>query len=216
MKTMKRMTLLFALMFLAGCSNASSSDLKPMISGSKPDSLAQPSKSTNPSGTEEKNILVTYFTWSNNTQDMASHIHDKTGGMLSQIVPVKPYPTTSYTQWGNSARDERDNDARPEIKDPLPKETVSRFDTVLIGFPIWWHTAPMIIGTFLESYTWNENVDIYPFFQGASNSNTEYYDNSMAFVRRCAKGTTVHEGLYTAYNNTARIDEYLTENELMK
>lgn len=166
--------------------------------------------------TEERKILIVYFTWSNNTEQIANAIHSKTGGTVYEIVPVNPYPSTSYTEWGYSARDERDNDARPPIKDLLPAEAVAQFDTILIGFPIWWHTAPMIIGTFLESYEWSADVDIYPFFQGASNSNSEYYDNSMAFVRRCAKGATVHEGLYTASSNTARINEYLTQNGLMK
>lgn len=165
---------------------------------------------------DERNILIVYFTWSNNTEQMANYIHDKTGGTMYKIVPVNPYPSTSYTEWGYSARDERDNDERPPIKDLLPAETVAQYDTILIGFPIWWHTAPMIIGTFLESYEWSADVDIYPFFQGASNSNSEYYDNSMAFVRRCAKGAIVHEGLYAASSNTSRINDYLTQNGLMK
>lgn len=164
---------------------------------------------------DERKILIVYFTWSNNTEQMANTIHDKIGGTMYEIVPVNPYPSTSYTEWGYSARDERDNDARPPIKDLLSAETVAQYDTILIGFPIWWHTAPMIIGTFLESYEWSADVDIYPFFQGASNSNSEYYDNSMAFVCRCAKGATVHEGLYAASSNTSRINEYLTRNGLI-
>lgn len=175
-----------------------------------PEEPTEPETPAEPS--DEANILVVYFTWSNNTEVMATYIHEQTGGTLHQIEPVVPYPDTPYTEWGYDARDERDNDARPPIKGPLTQEEVSQYDTILIGFPIWWHTAPMIIGTFLESYTWTADVDIYLFFQGASNSNSEYYDNSMSFVRRCAVGATVHEGLYASHRNTSAIDTYLAEN----
>lgn len=45
---------------------------------------------------------------------------------------------------------ERDENQRPAIAN-LP-EDLSGYDTIFIGYPIWWHTAPMIIGTFLENY----------------------------------------------------------------
>jgi len=70
----------------------------------------------------------------------------------------------------------------------------------------------MIIGTFLESYAWTDEVNIYPFFQGASNNNSEYYTNSMNFVRTCAQGAAVQEGLYAAASNTSAIDAYLAAN----
>lgn len=82
-------------------------------------------------------------------------------------------------------------------------------------FPIWWYTAPMVIGTFLEHYDWTAQDNIYPFFQGASNSNREYYDNSMSFVRGSAEGATVHDGLYCDEGATQTIDAYLSSNGLL-
>jgi len=158
------------------------------------------------------NILVVYFSYSNNTEMMANYIQSSVNADIYEIDPVVPYPTTSYMIWGNSAKEERDTDARPEIKNLPSQEEIKKYDMVFIGFPIWWHTAPMIIGTFLENYVWSADVDIYPFFQGATIGNTEYYDNSMAFVRRCAVNADVHEGLYVRYDDTAAIDEYLKEN----
>ena len=212
----------FSLFSLVACNSGSSNSSG--LPSNNPGEIETPdnpdnsgSNDTSDTPSEKKgNILIVYFTWSNNTERMANYIYGQTGGTIREIVPVTPYPTTSYTEWGYSARDERDADARPPIANPLSAETVAQYDTILIGFPIWWHTAPMIIGTFLESYEWSADVDIYPFFQGASNSNAEYYDNSMAFVRRCAKGATVHEGLYTASSNTSRINEYLSQNGLIK
>lgn len=202
---MKRIFSIFAAMLLVlsmiltfgGCKNSEEDTLEPL---------------PHPPASKTGNILIAYFTWSNNTEDMANYIHSKIGGTLYKIIPENPYPTTSYTQWGELARDERDTNARPAIQNPLSAEIVSQYDTVLVGFPIWWHTAPMIIGTFLESYEWSSNVEIYPFFQGAVNTSTEYYNNSMEFVRECAKGATVYEGLYTAASNFSRIDEYLIDN----
>lgn len=107
---------------------------------------------------------------------------------------------------------ERDNNARPAISN-LPN-TISEYDRILIGYPIWWHTAPMIIGTFLESYDL-AGKEIYPFSQSAS-MDTEQFDNSIEFIRKCAKGANVHNGLFAAANNTQAISEYLVNNGLSK
>lgn len=78
--------------------------------------------------------------------------------------------------------------------------------------PIWWHTAPMIIGTFLENYDL-AGKDVYPFTQSAS-MDTEQFDNFMDFVRESAAGAMVHEGLFVRPSDQAAIDSYLSENEL--
>lgn len=153
--------------------------------------------------------LVAYFSWSGNTQEMASYIAEQTGGDLLELQPETPYPT-DYNECGDVALAERDSDARPAIAN-LP-ESIEEYDTVLIGYPIWWHTAPMIIGTFLESYDLT-GVDVYPFTQSAS-MDTEQFDNSIAFVRENANGATVHDGLFARPSDTGTIDSYLSGNGL--
>lgn len=108
--------------------------------------------------------LIAYFSWSGNTVTMANTIADKTGGELFEIVPVTPYPE-EYTPCTEVALEERDSNVRPKIKD-LPA-SIDEYDTILIGYPIWWHTAPMIIGTFLENYDLT-GIEVYPFTQSAS------------------------------------------------
>lgn len=144
---------------------------------------------------------------------MANYIAGKTGGDVVEILPLEPY-TGSYNDVAyGRAKDEADANARPAVSnETYDKINMSEYDKVFVGFPIWWHTAPMVIGTFLEHYTWSVDVEIYPFFQGASNSNDEYYTNSMAFIRGSASGATVKEGLYAAATNTNAIDTYLAEN----
>ncbi|MGN0162401.1 MAG: flavodoxin [Candidatus Ornithomonoglobus sp.] len=158
---------------------------------------------------EESKTLVVYFSWSSsgNTERMANVIREHTGADLLEIEPVTPYPT-DYNECGNVARIERDNNTRPQIANLL--ESVTEYDTIFIGYPIWWHTAPMIIGTFLENYDLS-GIDIYPFSQSAS-MDTSQFNNSMAFVRENAGNATVHDGLFVRASNTDAIVEYLLSN----
>lgn len=160
---------------------------------------------------DDGKTLVVYFSWSGNTEEMANHIAEQTGGDLFEIEPKTPYPD-DYNETGDIAEKERDENARPEIAD-LP-DSIEEYDTILVGYPIWWHTAPMIIGTFLESYDLS-GVDIYPFTQSAS-MDTEQFDNSMEFVRNSAANAAVHEGLFTRASNTESISRYLSDNGFME
>lgn len=160
---------------------------------------------------DDGKTLVVYFSWSGNTEEMANHIAEQTGGDLFEIEPKTPYPD-DYNETGDIAEKERDENARPEIAD-LP-DSIEEYDTILVGYPIWWHTAPMIIGTFLESYDLS-GVDIYPFTQSAS-MDTEQFDNSMEFVRNSAANAAVHKGLFTRASNTESISRYLSDNGFME
>ncbi len=160
-----------------------------------------------PEAAADESVLIAYFSWSGNTAEMAAQIQEQTGGDLFEIVPVELYPT-DYDECGEVALAERDSNARPEIQN-LP-ESIEQYDTIFIGYPIWWHTAPMIIGTFLESYDLS-GVDVYPFTQSAS-MDTEQFDQSMDFVRQAAADAIVHDGLFVRASDTDGITGYLTEN----
>ena len=166
-----------------------------------------------PASTAKGKTLVVYFSWSTsgNTEKMATYIQSQTGADILRLEPANPYPT-DYGETGNVAKAERDENARPKIAN-LPK-SISEYDTIFVGYPIWWHTAPMIIGTFLENYDLN-GVDIYPFTQSAS-MDTEQFANSMDFVRQSAKGANVHDGLFVGATDTDGIMEYLAANGLVK
>lgn len=153
--------------------------------------------------------LIVYFSWSTsgNTEKMANTIKERTGGDILEIEPAVAYPT-DYNECGDVALVERDENARPQIAN-LP-DSIDEYDTIFIGYPIWWHTAPMIIGTFLENFDLS-GKEVYPFTQSAS-MDTEQFENSMDFVRECAKGATVHDGLFVNASDTDGILAYLTEN----
>lgn len=155
--------------------------------------------------------LVAYFSWSGNTEGMASYIADRIDGDLLEIEPKVAYPT-DYNECGEVAKIERDENARPEIAN-LPA-SLDAYDTILVGYPIWWHTAPMIIGTFLESYDLT-GVELYPFTQSAS-MDAEQFNQSMQFVLEVSEGVTVHDGMFVRPSDTDAIDAYLSENGLVK
>lgn len=174
-------------------------------------SSGENNKSAEKGTNEDGKTLVAYFSWSGNTKEMASYIAEQTGGDLYEITPAEDYPE-DYNETGDVAKAERDENARPEIAN-LP-DSIDEYDRILIGYPIWWHTAPMIIGTFLESYDLS-GVDVYPFTQSAS-MDTEQFENSIDFVRENADGANIHDGMFVSSSDTKGIDAYLSENGLNK
>lgn len=111
-----------------------------------------------------KKVLIAYFSWSGTTQRVAQEIQRVTGGDIFMIEPQTPYPT-DYTECTQVALRERDNDERPAIKNKI--SNFDEYDVIFIGCPVWWHTAPMIISTFAESYNFNGKTMV-PFCTYAS------------------------------------------------
>lgn len=97
--------------------------------------------------------LVAYFSASGVTEKMAKTLAEVTGADLFEIQPAVPY-TTADLDWMNkksrSSVEMSNPDSRPEIGNKIPD--MGQYDTVFVGFPIWWYVAPTIINTFLESY----------------------------------------------------------------
>lgn len=194
-------------------SSKEDNDSKPV--GESTDNALQSTESSSESLPEvqepsaESKTLIVYFSWSSsgNTEKMANYIKAQTDGDLIELEPVNAYPE-EYQKCTEVALEERDNNVRPDIAN-LP-DTIDEYDAVFVGYPIWWHTAPMIIGTFLESYDLT-GVDIYPFTQSAS-MDTEQLAQSMEFVRGCAGGANVRDGLFVQAADTDGIQAYLTAN----
>ena len=101
-----------------------------------------------------------------NTPDEPSG--DSNNILLFRIEPVTPYPE-DYTECTEVALEERDSDARPAISSTIDEEAWAEYDTIFIGCPVWWHTTPMIICTFAESYDFAGKT-VVPFCTYASTS----------------------------------------------
>ena len=97
------------------------------------------------------NVLVAYFSASGVTKAVAEKIADENGYDIFEIVPEEIY-TPADLDWtdrnSRSTLEMNDRTFRPPIRQTCD---VSGYDTVVIGFPVWWYTAPTIINTFIES-----------------------------------------------------------------
>lgn len=105
-------------------------------------------------GTNKMNKkLVAYFSASGVTKAAAERLAKAAGADLFEIKPAVPY-TRADLDWTNkksrSSVEMNDQTSRPEIAETLSH--MENYDTVFIGFPIWWYVAPTIINTFVESY----------------------------------------------------------------
>ncbi len=157
----------------------------------------------------EKNsgILIAYFSWSGNSRSEAELIQEKTGGTLFEIVREEPYPE-DYTECTEVAKKEKEDNERPSIKNP--PESLAEYDKIVVCYPIWWHTAPMTVGTFLERYDLTGKT-IYPVSQSASMDRSQY-EESVTFIKGCAKGATVDGGIFSKDDTAIR--NYINENVL--
>ncbi len=97
--------------------------------------------------------LVAYFSASGVTAEVAKNLAKAAGADLYEIKPVEPY-TDADLNWmdrnSRSSVEMRDKSFRPEIEDS--DAHIEKYDTIYLGFPIWWYVAPTIINTFLENY----------------------------------------------------------------
>ena len=97
--------------------------------------------------------LVAYFSASGTTARAAKALAEAAGADLYEIRPAQPY-TGADLDWmdkkSRSSVEMNDGNARPAIAGKV--ENMADYDTVFVGYPIWWYTAPRIVNTCLESY----------------------------------------------------------------
>lgn len=97
--------------------------------------------------------LVAFFSASGTTARVAENLSKAAGADLYEIKPAVPY-TKDDLNWMNkqsrSSVEMRDSSSRPELADT--NADIAAYDTIFVGFPIWWYIAPTIINTFLEAY----------------------------------------------------------------
>lgn len=108
-------------------------------------------------------ILVTYFSASGVTARVATELASNIGADTFEIKPKQRY-TNEDLDWTNknsrSSVEMKDKSFRPEIIDTV--NNLDEYDTILVGFPVWWYTAPTIINTFIESLDFTDKT-IIPF-----------------------------------------------------
>lgn len=150
--------------------------------------------------------LIVYFSESGTTKKFAEDIKDITGGDLFRIEPAFKYPT-EYEELADFARNERDRDLRPEIKNKL--NNLDDYNNVFLGYPMWWYTFPQIIRTFLDTYDLSGKT-IIPFntHEGSGDGGTykelqDYVPNAKVLVGLPIRGTNMK------YDQKGNIKEWL-------
>jgi len=97
--------------------------------------------------------LVAYFSASGNTARLAKDLAKAAEADLYEIRPAVPY-TSADLNWQNkqsrSSVEMSDHSSRPELANK--SADIAAYDTIYVGFPVWWYIAPTIINSFLESY----------------------------------------------------------------
>lgn len=134
--------------------------------------------------------LVAYFSASGTTAAVAKTLAEAEGADLYEIKPQVPY-TRADLDWMNkksrSSVEMNDKSFRPPLADR--NAHVEGYDTVFLGFPIWWYTAPTIINTFLESYDFTGKTIILFATSGGSG-----LGRSAADLRASAPGAVIRDG----------------------
>lgn len=164
------------------------------------------------------NILVAFFSLAGeqynvgvieegNTSIIAHMIAEQTGADLFEIEAVTPYPNL-HSELLDISQQERTDNVRPEIVETI--KNLEDYDTIFIGYPIWWADMPMIVYNFLESYDFSGKI-IVPFCThgGSRLAGTE---NTIASI---CSGAEMLDGFAisgeTAQNDRERSNEEVTE-----
>lgn len=174
-----------------------------------PDNPDNPGESDDPNTPDEpsgeSNILIAYFTRTNNTGTIAARIAELTGGTLYRIETVVPYPD-DYTECTEVAREELENDTRPELSGTV--ENMEQYDIVFVGCPVWWGDAPMPIWSFLESDAYDfTGKTVIPFCTYASTGR----DATLQRIIDLTPDSEHLEGFGTSGRNTSGVESWLQE-----
>ena len=121
-----------------------------------------------------KKVLVAYFSASGVTKKVAEKIAAAVNGDLFQIEPAIAYSEEDLNWMNKNSRSSlemSDKDFRPAM---IKKElNLSEYDSILLGFPIWWYVAPTIINTVLESYDFSgKKITLFATSGGSGFGNT--------------------------------------------
>jgi len=180
-----------ALLALAGCGNGGSSSATGGAgagagSATSSASSASASAASASSSAPASKSLIVLWSWSGNTLKMAERLSELSGAEIYRIEAADPYPE-DYNACADRAKQERDDKVYPAIANPI--ENWADYDTVFMGYPIWWYELPMIVQGFVRDHDWAGKT-IVPFNSHEGSGNGGTYDDLREMT-----GATVLDGL---------------------
>ncbi|MBQ6040499.1 MAG: NAD(P)H-dependent oxidoreductase [Oscillospiraceae bacterium] len=134
--------------------------------------------------------LVAFFSAGGRTAKAAQKLADAAGADLYEIRPAVPY-TGEDLNWMNkqsrSSIEMQDHSSRPAVAEP--DADIAAYDTVYVGFPVWWYIAPTVINTFLERYDFSGKKIVLFATSGGSG-----FGQTAEYLRPSAPGAEIIEG----------------------
>lgn len=174
----KLLALLVAALFTTACNT------KPEVAKKEIKPMAQ-----------NKKVLVAYFSATGTTKRVAENLAKATGAVVYEIKPAVPY-TNADLNWrdsnSRSSVEMNNKTSRPEMA--ADNFSVKEYDTVYLGFPIWWGTAPHIVETFLEKHDFTGKTIILFATSGSSGMGSTDKDlkPSVSASTKIVKGKTLN------------------------
>lgn len=152
--------------------------------------------------TKNSKTMVMYFSWSGTTEKAAQMIAKSTGADLFRIEPTEAYPT-SYTPCTKVVKDELDKGIFRTVK---AAPDFSKYDTIFVGVPVWWHTAPTLMTHFLEEHAADlKGKTVIPF----CTYQATYRDETLQAIVDASPSAKHKEGYGTTNPNQNDIDAWL-------
>lgn len=150
--------------------------------------------------------LVAYFSASGVTAKVAERLSESIGADLHAIDPEVPY-TDADLNWmdkqSRSSIEMKDPTSRPKIAGK--RDNMEDYDTIFVGFPIWWYVAPTIINTFLESYDLTGKT-IVPF---ATSGGSDMGDTNKKLLPSCPKAKLLNGKVFSSATTPAEFSAWV-------
>ena len=146
--------------------------------------------------------LVAYFSASGVTAKVAETLAEAIGADIFEIEPKVPYTEADLNWMDKKARstiEMSDPASRPEID--VKRDNMRDYDTIFVGFPIWWYVAPTIINTFLESYDLTGKT-IIPF---ATSGGSGMGETNEKLQPSCPNSKLIEGKVFKAHSSKAEI-----------
>lgn len=151
------------------------------------------------------NEIIIYFSCTGNTKAAAEEIQRQTGADIYEIVPKIPYTAEDIDYNNSSCRanlEMNDETARPEIDGTI--DNLADYDTVYIGYPIWWGDMPRILNTLFDTYDFSDKTLI-PFCTSGSSG----IDTSVSAIKAEEPNANVLNGFRVS--DISEVKEYLAK-----
>ena len=149
--------------------------------------------------------LVAYFSASGVTAKVTENLADAIGADIFEIQPEVPYTKADLNWMDKKARttiEMSDPTSRPAIA--AKRDNIDEYDTIFVGFPIWWYVAPTIINTFLEAYDFSGKKIVLFATSGGSG-----FGNTVKELQPSAPEAVITEGSLLNRGTKQKVSEWV-------